>query len=301
MGLKDWLGKKLEDWREQRHLDQEERERIKKENKKHVAEINDLLDKFTIKQLQNFCSDYIGSFPEDELDNGEDDDYEEDESERIRPEKKKPRFKFPKRTLSWKKDSGARRRRELEEFIWKCIEDGDIRFQQLKDFALNNRVVSPSFFKTASGETGNDSEFHSILDSIEKDFEPEKIKDEIELQGQLAVFLKTLKRKVEREVTIQDSNRLDILIDNVYVLEVKVPRGKTELRNLSAQIEEYKEDYPFLAVVIGDKTKIATDSEDESYDPKFEKNLTVKIKEYADKYKMRYNVRTIIFTIEKRG
>ncbi len=69
--------KKLEEWREQRHLDQEERERIKEENKKHRLEIQDLLDKFTIKQLQNFCTSYIGALPEDEIYDEEEDDEEE--------------------------------------------------------------------------------------------------------------------------------------------------------------------------------------------------------------------------------
>ena len=66
MGLKDWFAKKVEDWREERHLDQEERDRVKEENKKHRLEIQNLLDKFTIKQLQNFCTSYIGALPEDE-------------------------------------------------------------------------------------------------------------------------------------------------------------------------------------------------------------------------------------------
>ena len=300
MGFKDWALKKLEEWREQRHLDQEERERIKEENKKHRLEIQDLLDKFTIKQLQNFCTSYIGALPEDEIYDEEEDD--EEESERIRPEEKKPSFKFPKRKFSWKKDRGTRRRREYVEFIWNCIEDGDIRFRQLKDFGLNNKIVTPSFFGTVSGEIGNETEFHTILDSIENDFPPQKIKDEKELQGQIAVFLKTKypERRIEREITTKSDNRLDILIDNVYVLEVKQPTNKTALRNLSAQIEEYQEEYPFLAVIIGDKTEVATDKEDEGYDPKFEQNLTVKIKEYADKYKVKYGVRTIIFTIKKR-
>ena len=127
----------------------------------------------------------------------------------------------------------------------------------------------------------------------------EKIK---ELQGQIAVFLKTKypERRIEREITTKSDNRLDILIDNVYVLEVKQPTNRTYLRNLSAQIEEYQEEYPFLAVIIGDKTEVATDKADEGYDEKFERNLTVKIKEYADKYKVKYGVRTIIFTIKKR-
>ena len=34
----------------------------------------------------------------------------------------------PKRKLSWKKDPAIRRRREYTEFIWNCIEEGDIRY-----------------------------------------------------------------------------------------------------------------------------------------------------------------------------
>ena len=83
MGFKDWALKKLEERREKNQLEQEERERIQEENKKHRFEIQDLLDKFTIKQLQEFCSSYIGTLPEDEL------EVDEDEKETIRPEKKK--------------------------------------------------------------------------------------------------------------------------------------------------------------------------------------------------------------------
>lgn len=298
-----WVGKKLEERREKNQLEQEERERIKEENKKHRFEIQDLLDKFTIKQLQEFCSSYIGTLPEDELEVDEDDD----EKETIRPEKKKTGFKFGKRKLSWKKDPATRRRREYTEFIWNCIEEGDIRYQQLKDFSLNNRIVSPSFFGTETKAIGSDSELHTILDAIEEDFDPEKIMDEPELQGQIAVFLKTrFKGKdVKREVPMQegssDRNYVDIVIDNVYALEVKLPTTRTQLRNLKGQLEEYQESYSFLGVVIGDKTKLVTDSSDtEFYDSKFEPNLPVWIKEYTDKYKVDLGIRSVVFNIVKR-
>lgn len=299
----EWVGKKLEERREKNQLEQEERERIQEENKKHRFEIQDLLDKFTIKQLQEFCSSYIGTLPEDELEVDEDDD----EKETIRPEKKKTGFKFGKRKLSWKKDPATRRRREYTEFIWNCIEEGDIRYQQLKDFSLNNRIVSPSFFGTETKAIGSDSELHTILDAIEEDFDPEKIMDEPELQGQIAVFLKTrFKGKdVKREVPMQegssDRNYVDIVIDNVYALEVKLPTTRTQLRNLKGQLEEYQESYSFLGVVIGDKTKLVTDSSDtEFYDSKFEPNLPVWIKEYTDKYKVDLGIRSVVFNIVKR-
>ena len=305
MGFKDWALKKLEERKEKNQLKQEERERIQEENRKHRFEIQNLLDKFTIKQLQEFCSSYIGALPEDELEVDED-----DEKESIRPETKKPGWKFPKRKLSWKKDPAIRRRREYTEFIWNCIEEGDIRYEQLKDFALNNRIVSPSFFGTETKAIGSETELHTILDAIEEDFDPEKIMDEKELQGQIAVFLKTRfkGKEVEREISMQEGSKdsrnfLDILVDNTYALEVKLPTTRTQLRNLKGQLEEYKEKYPFLGVVIGDKTKLVSGSKpgDDFYDPDFEENLTVWIKEYTDKYKVDLGIRSVVFNIIRRG
>ena len=244
----------------------------------------------------------IGTLPEDELEVDED-----DEKESIRPETKKPGWKFPKRKLSWKKDPAIRRRREYTEFIWNCIEEGDIRYEQLKDFALNNRIVSPSFFGTETKAIGSETELHTILDAIEEEFDPEKIMDEKELQGQIAVFLKTRfkGKEVEREVLMEEGSRernyVDIVIDNAYALEVKLPTTRTQLRNLKGQLEEYQEKYPFLGVVIGDKTKLVTDSDSEFYDSKFEPNLPVWIKEYTDKYKVDLGIRSVVFNIIRRG
>jgi len=302
MGFKDWALKKLEERREKNQLEQEERERIQEENKKHRFEIQNLLDKFTIKQLREFCTSYIGALPDDELEVDDD-----DERESIRPEPKKLSFRVPKRKLSWKKDPATRGRRVYTEFIWKCIEEGDIRYQQLKDFAMNNRIVSPSFFGTETKAIGSDSELHTILDAIEEDFDPEKIMDEKELQGQIAVFLKTRfkGKEVEREVSMQEGSRernfVDIVVDNVYALEVKLPTTRTTLRNLKGQLEEYQEKYPFLGVVIGDKTKLVTEEGSEFYDSEFEANLPVWIKEYTDKYKVDLGVRSVVFNIVKRG
>ena len=302
MGFKDWALKKLEERREKNQLEQEERERIQEENKKHRFEIQNLLDKFTIKQLREFCTSYIGALPDDELEVDDD-----DERESIRPEPKKLSFRVPKRKLSWKKEPATRGRRVYTEFIWKCIEEGDIRYQQLKDFAINNRIVSPSFFGTETKAIGSETELHTILDAIEEDFDPEKIMDEKELQGQIAVFLKTRfkGKEVEREVSMHEGSRernfVDIVVDNVYALEVKLPTTRTQLRNLKGQLEEYQEKYPFLGVVIGDKTKLATDSDSEFYDSEFEENLPVWIKEYTDKYKVDLGVRSVVFNIVKRG
>jgi hypothetical protein len=45
---------------------------------------------------------------------------------------------------------------------------------------------------------------------------------------------------------------------------------------------------------------VLNDEDSEMYDPKFDKGLTQRIREYADKYKVKYGVRTLIFTVKKR-
>ena len=86
------------------------------------------------------------------------------------------------------------------------------------------------------------------------DFEPEAITNEEHLEAQLMVFLKAKfsERKIRRQVTIQGNDILDILVDDKYAFELKVPRTRSDLRNLGAQLEEYQEQYPNLSAVIFD-------------------------------------------------
>ena len=101
--------------------------------------------------------------------------------------------------------------------------------------------------------------------------------------------------KVEREAQTKRGDKLDIVINDKYVFELKVPRNRTQLRNLSAQLEEYVEQYPNLCAVIADISNV----EIEEGEP-IESNLTQNIKEYADNYKRKYNVQTLIFDVETR-
>ena len=103
-------------------------------------------------------------------------------------------------------------------------------------------------------------------------------------------------KKIEREVSTKSGDKLDIVMDDKFVLELKVPRGKTDLRNLSAQLEEYHEEYPNICAIIADISEIV-DLDDP--DP-VEENLTKRISEYADKYKMKLDIPTLTFNVIKR-
>ena len=118
------------------------------------------------------------------------------------------------------------------------------------------------------------------------------------MEAQLTIFLKAKfpERKVERQIFSKSGDRLDILIDNKYVFELKVPKNKTDLRNLSAQIDEYIENYPNICVVIADTSQIPAEKEEE----KVEAGLSENIRDYVEKYKLKYRVQTVVFNIELR-
>ena len=275
-----WFSKKakkaLEAYYKQSPEDAERERAAKEENQRLRFDIEKLLDKYDMSDLNNFCSKYLGEAPTSR-------EILRDGTEReLKPN-----------------------RHTFVNFILEYYDKGQLRAEQIKDFSLKHRIVTPSFFSDETESTvGNENELNDILDVIDEKFKPEIIIDEKELQGQLAVFLKAVypDRKIEREVTTNGGDKIDILIDDTYVLELKVPSGKDKLRALSAQIEEYMEEFPLLAVVIADSSKFASDQDDsEFYDPDLEKGLTKKIIEYADKYKVKYGVKTLIFSVKKRS
>ena len=275
-----WFSKKakkaLEAYYKQTPEDAERERAAKEENQRLRFDIEKLLDKYDMSDLNNFCSKYLGEAPTSR-------EILRDGTEReLKPN-----------------------RHTFVNFILEYYDKGLLRAEQIKDFSLKHRIVTPSFFANETeSKVGNENELNDILDVIDEKFKPEAIIDEKELQGQLAVFLKAVypDRKVEREVTTKRGDKIDILIDDNYVLELKVPSGKASLRSLSAQIEEYMEEFPLLAVVIADKSDLVSDQDDsEFYDPDLERGLTKRIIEYADKYKVKYGIKTLIFSVKKRS
>ena len=257
--------------------EQAEKERAAKEERGRLRfDLEKLLDKYDMNDLKNFCEKYLGEAPASR-------EILRDGTEReLKPN-----------------------RHTFVNFILEYYDKGQLRAEQIKDFSLKHRIVTPSFFSDETESTvGNENELNDILDVIDEKFKPEIIIDEKELQSQLAVFLNAIypDKKIEREERTKGGDWIDLLIDNNYVLELKVPSSKTHLRALSAQIEEYMEEFPLLAVVIADKSDLVSDQNDsEFYDPDLEKGLTKKIIEYADKYKVKYGIKTLIFSVKKRS
>lgn len=273
MEFKKILGKvaekieeKAEDIKESREERRKQQAVEEEELRKEEQKINDLLDKFEIPDFKLLFEKVIGSEPTLE--------YEID---------KDTGRETTKRPL----------RREYLDFVLDNIQDEELSYQQLKDFAIRHKIIPPSFFGEESDIVGDSNEFENIINSIHRGFDPEKIKDEKEFQAQLAVFLKAKypDKKIEREVRTKMGNDMDIVIDNKYVFELKVPRTRAELRNLSAQLEEYVEEYPNICAVIADTSNI---------DEEVESGITQNIKQYSDKYKVKFGIQTLVFEIQKR-
>ena len=282
MGWKKLLGDakgKIDEIAENRRQVNAENERITKENEKKLLEytnkVNNLLDKFEISNFNDFLKRYLNFDKNDNVVEVKD---EKTDSVYTRP-------------MS---------RREYVEDIYKFLNSKEISFEHLKDFALKARVVAPSFFGMESEVIGNDRDFENIINSIKADFQPENIKDEKELQSQLTIFIKAKfpELKIEREVLAKSGDKLDIVIDNDYVLELKVPKNRTHLRNLSAQLEEYAEEYPNLCAVIADISDQVSISNDGT---ELEARLTENINEYSDRYFRKYKVPSIILNVGMRA
>jgi len=121
-----------------------------------------------------------------------------------------------------------------------------------------------------------------IMEELREHFVPEPIRDERGLEDQMKIFLqvKFPNKKIRRRQRTENKNEVDILIDERYCLELKVPDNKTHLRNLGAQAEEYQEEYQVGIIIY----------ENESL------NLSETIKEYVKKYKEKYGIDTIVYS-----
>lgn len=265
MGFKKFFGKvadKMEDMaenakeaydaREERKMDEQDFEELLEEKQE------ELLERFEMSDLKKLCKDVLGESPESEWEEEDGEEYE------IKP-----------------------KRRDYLKFIEDAIEDEDLSFEQIKYFSIKHKIVSKNFFDFELEESTNGGKFKEIIETIQNEFPAEKIIDEKELQAQLTIFLKTKypNSEIEREITSNDSGIIDILMDEQYAFELKVPRSRTELRNLRGQIEEYQEEFSNLCVVI-------FENEDN--------NISEDIEKYVNIYQEKYNVPSIVLHGKKR-
>jgi len=185
--------------------------------------------------------------------------------------------------------------RDLTEHYEKLLEnvrtlEQEVRSLEEKKERLRVELKESEIFRTDqlhNIENADFQEFDEIIQAI-SNFKPEKIRDEDHLKAQLVAVLRTKfpEKKVEREIgLIQNHGVVDIVVNSKYAFEVKVPQDRTSLRDLISQLDEYKEEFPMICAIIFDSQ---------------ESNLTKVILEYAEKYKQKLMIPTIILRGSKR-
>jgi hypothetical protein len=262
MGLMDRAKKawaeKQEKWAEESEIEEAE----KAEKASFRVNLEELLDRFEMKDLKSFCKDVLGTLPPTDVEQ----DKKTGRDRRIEPD-----------------------RHTFVDFILQKYDDEQLKPVWLTEFAVKRKIVAKSFFGEES-RAGDVGEFRKIINSIRDDFEAEKIWTEQHLEDQLKIHLQAKfgKMKIERQVAAPSGGQVDILIEGQYVLELKVPRSRSDLRDLGGQLEEYKEDFPYVCAVIA-----FVDADD--YHVTQDEIMT-----YVDKYKSKYNVPSVVKDVKKR-
>ena len=252
MGLKNWWDKKQVQWAEDAEKDNAEKE----EKKRLRFNLEELLDQYMMKDLKDICSNYLGTEPP---------------AEKLE-DKKTGKFREIKPD-----------RHTFVNFILGYYDNGQLKASQIKDFSTKRKIVAKSFFGEESG-AGDEGEFRSIINSIRDEFAAENILDEHSLEDQLMIHLRAKfpNKKIERQQQSPADERVDILIEGKYVLELKVPKSKNDLMSLAQQLKEYKRSFPYVCAVIADITR------------EQEIKLAQHIKHYTDEYMTDYNVPSVV-------
>lgn len=250
-----------EERKERNRIKQQEEDEIKRIAEQELQAKIQLLEKFEFPKLKQLCKDVLGREPQDK--------YYDD------------------------KKTGQRHKLESDrhDYVEFIVDDNQgFTLSQIEAFALKNGIIYPNFFASQSSQEQEKKEFENIMNTISSQFQPEKIYGETEFEDQLFIFLKAKfpSRKIVRQFVIKEPDqKLDILIDDKYAFELKVYDNRNQLRDLGAQLEEYKERYPYLCAVI--------------LDPVQTEASEANIREYTDKYKTKNGVMTINLKGIKKG
>lgn len=96
-------------------------------------------------------------------------------------------------------------------------------------------------------------DFEELLSTI-MDFKPETVRNEEDLEKQLYQFLsgKLSKRRIERQVNVNSSMKIDLVVDGKYGIELKIADTAQKLHTLTGQALFYKENLEEVIAVILD-------------------------------------------------
>lgn len=136
---------------------------------------------------------------------------------------------------------------ELEELKNQLYGESEEEYEELEEEKDVRRE------KIARGKI--DESFDEILELIEE-FEPEVVRNEEDFEKQLFQYLKgnplfKKKHKIERQVRLGE-NRIDLVIDDRYAIELKIADRRKKLQELLAQVMEDSEILDEVVAIILD-------------------------------------------------
>ena len=132
----------------------------------------------------------------------------------------------------------------------------------------------------------DESRLVPILKIMSEEFQPEPVESEKEFQSTLVSWLRGRfpENSFDREIPLENGSFADIVIDEDFALELKIPKSRTDFRNLTAQLDEYSEYFSELSAVI-----LVTDE-----------SLEKLAMEYSERYGEKSGAYTVILRGSKR-
>ena len=239
MGILGDLGKKVADTAKTAYtnVSNEYQRRQDIINKK-----NRILDRFEMKDLKKICKDY-GI--------GEPSPYKTDPIDGKKYKVKIDRYSYislvmKNLTLEQIKNYTDKNRIRINDILGQTVDSQISILQPGQPEKIETRAS-----EDISDDSRRPDTFQILLSKIEKDFIPEPVRDEKELETQLVQFLRGNKIELQRQVQTP-YGKVDVVIQNDFALELKVVDNKTKLRDLIGQLEDYKKQFKNLAAVLLD-------------------------------------------------
>jgi hypothetical protein len=219
-----------------------------------------ILDKFEMQQLKGICKAY-GI--------GEPSPFEEDP---ISGKRKKRTLSgsdykdyiFNNLKLSQIKEYAERNRMQ----VWEIMNNYNREIEAIEGKSSGSAsAIAPPVMQASQPESNNvampkaslqpktindEDEFSSILNVIHTQFRPEPLRDEKELEGQIAIWLNAKYPNSVRRQVQTGFGKVDVVLFGKYALELKIAANKNALRDMIGQLRDYRKVYPKIATVIMD-------------------------------------------------
>lgn len=221
----------------------------------------EILEKFGVPQLKQICKEYIGKEPEPY------------ETNPITGEKRKRdltrkvyvNFIESRVTLDVLKNYVEKFRVKISKEVEDHIPNNRDSFRQaipqaqFEDSPKQSQTIKTNENFREEKETSYDTGLKEILDYIKEKLDnyPYKIRDERELELAIDSLLNVKYNNTQRQYPI-GNDRIDVLVDGKYAIELKKATSIERLRGLVNQIEDYQKHFKNVGAIIWDAGKMRT-------------------------------------------